>query len=123
MISRVYSQPYVTLPLSVVFSKKFRLVVDASRALNPYLKNRKIKLENLDIAEQLLQEGDWMTTIDLDSGYWHLGLFEGHKQFVGVHFVLDSGETIFWQWNTLFLGIKDAVFIFTKMLHILLNLK
>lgn len=115
-IKRVSKQPYVTLPLSVVFSKKLRVVVDASRHLNPYLLDRKVKLESLDICEQSVQQNDWQVVTDLDSGYWHVPLFPGHTQFVGVHFVQDDGTVIFWEWQTLFLGIKDAVYIFTKLL-------
>ena len=46
-IERVDQQPKVVLPLSAVFSKKWRLVVDASRTLNPYCTRRKIMLEDL----------------------------------------------------------------------------
>ena len=48
VISGVSVQPYIVLPLSVVYSKKLRLVVDASRSLNPWVQDRHIKLENLD---------------------------------------------------------------------------
>lgn len=115
-IRRVSEQPYLTLPLSVVYSKKYRLVVDASRHLNPYLQDRKIKLEDLNVNDQLMQQGDFQTTADLDSGYWQVPLNENFKKFVGVHFILDSGEILWFEWNVLFLGIKDAAWIFTKLL-------
>ena len=115
-ISRVDKQPYICLPLSVVFSKKLRLLVDASRHLNPYLEDRKIKLEDLDVRKNLLKHNDFQTKIDLDSGYWHVPIFEEHKKFAGCHFQKDDGSIIYWVWNVLFLGIKDAVYIFTKML-------
>ena len=53
-IERVSEQPYLCLPLSVVFSKKLRLVVDASRHLNPYIVDRKVKLEGLDSRKKKL---------------------------------------------------------------------
>ena len=115
-ISRVEEKPYIVLPLSVVYSKKLRLVVDASRHLNPYIEDRKVKLEDLDVGEKMMKQGDFQTSDDLDSGYWHLKMHEDHRKYVGCHFVLDSGEIIYWQWNVLFLGLKDAVFIFTKLL-------
>ena len=115
-ISRVSEQPYIVLPLSVVFSKKLRLVVDASRHLNPYLMDRKVKLEDLNVREQIFQQNDFQTKIDLDSGYWHVPLFPDHKKYVGCHFVKKDGSVLFWIWNVLFLGIKDAVYIFTKVL-------
>ena len=43
-IVRVEQRPHVTLPLSSVFSGKKRLVVDASRGLNPYCTARGIKV-------------------------------------------------------------------------------
>ena len=67
-IRRVTHQPYVVLPLSVVFSRKLRLVVDASRGLNPYLEDRKVKLEDLNTAADVMLEGDFQTKSDLDSG-------------------------------------------------------
>ena len=115
-IKRVKKRPYICLPLSVVFSKKLRVVVDASRHLNPYLLDRKVKLESLDICEKLVQQGDWQVVTDLDSGYWHVPLFPGHTQFVGIHFITDDGVCLYFEWQTLFLGIKDAVYIFTKLL-------
>ena len=42
-VERVEGPSFLELPLSVVFSNKWRLVVDASRHLNPFLKKRKIK--------------------------------------------------------------------------------
>ncbi len=43
-------------------------------------------------------------------------MHEEHKKYVGCCFVFDSGEVISWKWNVLFLGLKDAVLIFTKLL-------
>ena len=44
-IERVAERPYIVLPLSSVFSKKKRLVIDASRALNPYLQHKRVRLQ------------------------------------------------------------------------------
>ena len=67
-ITRVVEQPFVVLPLSVVFSRKLRLVVDASRGLNPFLEDRRVKLEDLEMAEDVLRRGDFQSKSDLDSG-------------------------------------------------------
>ena len=67
-VARVEQRPYIVLPLSVVFSKKLRLVVDASRGLNPFLEDRKVKLEDLNTAEDVLEENEYQTKSDLDSG-------------------------------------------------------
>ena len=39
-------------------------------------------------------------------------------QYCGVHYQDPlSGEVVFWTWRVLFLGIKDAVYIFTHLLQ------
>ena len=45
-IQRVSYRPRCVLPLSSVFSKKKRLVVDGSRCLNPFLLHTKIRLQD-----------------------------------------------------------------------------
>ena len=64
----------VMLPLSLVFSNKTRLVVDASRHLNPWVSKESTKLDSLDEMGGLIKPGMWCSVDDLDSGYWHLAL-------------------------------------------------
>jgi hypothetical protein len=54
-IERVTERPYICLPLLVVFSKKLQLLVDASCHLNPFIMDRKVKLETLEQSEKLVQ--------------------------------------------------------------------
>ena len=77
-IERVDQQPKVVLPLSAVFSKKWRLVVDASRTLNPYCTRQKIMLEDLSHVPLVIRQGDYMVVNDLDSGYWHIPIAKEH---------------------------------------------
>ena len=116
LISKLEERPHLVLPLSVVYSKKLRLVVDASRALNPCIEDQKVKLEDLSVAEMTMSEGDWQVKTDMDSGYWQLGLHQDCMKYVGLHYVHNDGSIYFWVYNTLFLGIKSAVWIFSKML-------
>lgn len=115
-ISRVDEQPFITLPCSLVWSNKLRLVVDASRGLNPFLEDKPVKLTSLEKANDSVQQNSWGSTQDLDSGYYHIMIHPDFRKFLGVHFVLPDGRTLFWVWNVLFLGCKVAVHIFTKML-------
>ena len=61
---------HIVLPLSSVFSKKKRLVVDASRGLNPYLEDRRVRLQDHRDIPTFVKCGDIFTVDDLDSGYW-----------------------------------------------------
>ena len=58
-IYRVNVKPKVVLPFSVVHSGKWRMVVDASRHINPYLIEKHVKLETLDDAELSVEAGDF----------------------------------------------------------------
>ena len=115
-IKRVDKQPKVVLPLSAVYSKKWRVVVDASRTLNPYCTKRKIKLEDNTHVPHIIRKGDYCVVNDLDSGYWHVPIAEEHWQYLGVHFVHEDGQVTYWVWMVLCLGLRDAAFIFTKTL-------
>ena len=64
----------IILPLSVAFSNKLRLVVDASCHINPYVTKRGVKLDSLDKFSFLVQKDDFLAVDDLDSGYWHVQL-------------------------------------------------
>ena len=116
-ISRVEVQPYLVLPLSSVYSKKKRIVVDASRALNPFLHHRRVRLQDHREVGNFVKSGDWFTVDDLDSGYWHIPIHPDHRKYLGIAIEDEvTKEPIFFTWNVLFLGISDAVFLFTAVL-------
>ena len=78
----------VELSLSVIFSNKMRLVVDASRHLNTYMKKEKTRLESLDSLTCIVEKGESCSVDDFDSGYWHVPLHKSmYKQ--GYIFFLD----------------------------------
>ena len=58
-IERVVHRPRCVLPLSSVFSKKKRLVVDGSRCLNPYLQHRRVRLQDLQDILDIVKKGMW----------------------------------------------------------------
>ena len=61
-------------------------------------------------------QGDLMVCNDLDSGYWHVPMCKDHWQYVGIHFVEEDGNVIFWTWRLLVLGLHDAAHVFTRLL-------
>ena len=60
--------PRVILPLSRVYSNKWRLVLDCSRGLNPWCEKRGITLDDLSHITNTVKQGDYMVVNDLDSG-------------------------------------------------------
>ena len=112
---RVKDRPYITLPLSLVFSNKPRLVVDASRGLNPYCVKNPTRLEDLSQVGKVIQKGDWMVTNDFDSGYWHVPIHPQHWKYLGVHYEDEEGNITYWVWKVLCLGLRDACNLFTRL--------
>ena len=51
------------------FSNKWRLFVDC-RLLNSYVAKRKVKLEDLRVVHTMVSRGAYMSTDDLEKGYW-----------------------------------------------------
>ena len=115
-VRRVAEQPTVVLPLSLVYSSKWRLVLDASRGLNPYCTSRGIKLDDLTHVPHVVQQKDFMIVNDLDSGFWHVPVHPAHQQYLGVHIMGEEGKPIFWVWQVLVLGLKDACHVFTRII-------
>ena len=114
-IERVDIQPFVVMPLSAVFSNKWRLVLDASCHVNPYCTARPTRLEDLRTVATLVSPGDFMVANDLDSGYWHVPIHHEHFDYLGIHFVHDDGSVVFFRWKVLALGLRYAAFIFTQL--------
>ena len=108
-LTRLQVRPRITLPCSVVFSNKWRLVCDASRHINPYVVKNKVSLDSLSSVEQSSCPGDFMTKQDLSSGYFHIMLHPEMRTNFRVHFRFPSGEIWFWHWNVLFLGERNAI--------------
>ena len=62
-------------------------------------------------------EGDFVAVDDLDSGYWHVPLHPLQSSLFGVAiYDQEQKKTLFYLWKVLFLGLTDAVYIFTKLL-------
>ena len=114
--SRVAEKPRIVLPISVVYSNKWRGVVDASRQITPFVVKNKVFLEPLSSIGAAVRRGDWMSKQDLTAGYHHVMIHPEARTNFGVHFVHDDGTVSYWVWNVLFLGERNAVFLFTKIL-------
>ena len=97
------------------------MVVDASRALNPFLQRRRVRLQDHRDVGTLVQRGFWFAVEDLDSGkaylilsfnsthyfltgYWHIAINEDHKKYLGIEITSADGKSEFFVWNVLFLG-------------------
>lgn len=112
-------KPRCVLPLQVVHreGKEPRLVIDASRQINPYIAERRVRLSTLKIMNEGVEVGDWWSSLDLKSGYYHIKIHPDYRQLFGIRWTTDAGKEVFYIWRVCFLGISDLVYTFTKVLR------
>ena len=87
-----------------------------SRHLNPLMKEEKCKLEDLSIAEKLVDKNDFMCTLDLKNQFFHVQLNADYKKYFGFKFPNDSGLNEYYQFNVMAYWCKPAVNIVTSLL-------
>ena len=59
-IARVPLKPKIVNPMSVIYSNKWRLVLDGSRGLNPFCTRRVVKLEDLSHVARTVGRNNFM---------------------------------------------------------------
>ena len=111
------SPPFVVNPLSVAVqsSGKLRLILDL-RYINQYLCKDKIKFEDWNDALNYFQQGDFIFSFDLKSGYHHIDIFQDHIKYLGFSWVVE-GVLKYFSFTVLPFGLSTAPYIFTKCLR------
>ena len=82
------------------------------RPLNHYLQTYHFKMEGLNTVKELLQPGDWMTSIDLKSAYLQVGITQKHQPLLTFQW-----RKQFVYFTTLPFGVNIAPRIFTKLMR------
>ncbi|KAL9969042.1 hypothetical protein ACROYT_G021206 [Oculina patagonica] len=116
-VAEVFQAPVIINPLSVSIQKsgKKRLILDL-RHVNQFLYKIKFRCEDLTVAKEVLNPGDFMFSFDLKSGYHHVEIFPEHRQFLSFAWTFSSGCTRYFEFTVLPFGLSSAPFLFTKLL-------
>ena len=110
-------RPTVVNPLTVsVRNDKFRLVLDL-RYINKLINLKSMKFEGAETFLKYISKDNWMFTFDLKSGYHHIQIVPGHRQFLGFSYTDSSGKVRFFIFTVLPFGLSSAGFIFSKVLR------
>ena len=105
---------HVCSPLGVVDNgKKLRLILDL-RYLNKHLALFKFKMEDLKTVMEIYEQGDYVVTFDLKSGYHHVAIAEEHQRYLGFKCMVKGVETGF-VFCVLPFGLSTAPYVFTKI--------
>ena len=90
---------------------QYRPVINL-KPLNKFMKSEHFKIEGMHIVRDLLQEGDWMTRLDLKDAYFAIPIHPDHRKY--LQFKWRGG---IYQFNALPFGLSTAPRVFTKILR------
>ncbi len=94
---------------------KHRLVFDASRWLNNFIKDQRVTLSHLDKALEMTERNDWQTIFDLKSAYYHIKIREDQHELLGAAIENSDGSKLYFVYKHLPFGLKCAVHAITKI--------
>ena len=106
--------PFCVNPLSVAKGKKLRLAIDLRHVYN-FLVRFKFKYEDFRSLSQVLEEGHWLFTLDLKSGYHNVDICLEHQTYLGFSLPF-NGVLKYFTFAVLRFGLSSACFCFTKLL-------
>ena len=117
------TKPFCANPLNLVTKidkvtgkMKHGPCIDMSHHLNPLMKEEKCKLEDLSVAEQLVDKNDFMCTLDLKNQFFHVQLNSDYKKYFWFKLPNESGVNEYYQINVMAYGCKPTVNIVTRLL-------
>jgi hypothetical protein len=87
------------------------------KPLNKYIRTTKFTMETLSSIKQVVQQGDWLASLDLKDAYLHVPIRPSH-----VHYLRFKFQGRAYQFRCLPFGISTAPRVFTKILVVLVAL-
>jgi hypothetical protein len=112
-ILSISTRPFVVSPLGVVPKPpdKIRLILDL-RFLNSFIKATNFRYESIRTVSDLCQQGDFLFTVDLKSGYHHIDIHKDFWQLLGFQW---RGQ--YFVFTQLPFGLAPACYVFTKVMR------
>ena len=120
---RVEKESLVNNPMSLIKqvqscgTVKLRPVIDCSRYLNDLFVVEKIKLDDLNEMEKMIEKDFYFCNWDLSSMYQQVKLNPNVTKFQGITIPQENGESYHYEFKVLMFGISIAVYVVTKLLR------
>ena len=86
------------------------------RHVNQYLFKSKFRCEDVSIAREVHNPGDFMFSFHLKSGYHHVEIFAEHRKHLSFSWIFSSSVTRYFQFSVLPFGLSSTPYMFTKLL-------
>jgi hypothetical protein len=123
-VEKLEERAWCTNPLTVAAKfdaykqeVKYRPCIDLSRHVNKHIKKVHVKLDDLDSAEQLIEQGDFLTAFDLENQFFHVYLRPEDRKYFGFAVPDEKGQLQYYQFAVMAYGYAPAVAIVTKLLQ------
>ena len=97
-----------------------RLTLDLLH-VNQYLFKSKFRCKDVSTAREVLNTGDFMFSFDMKSGYNHVEIFSGHRQYLSFSWTFSSVQFRYFHFEVVPFGISSAPYLFTKILKLLVK--
>ena len=81
------------------------------KSLNQYVRAPHFKMESIKLVKGLIQEGDWLTKLDLKDAYLTLPVHQAHQKY--LRFQWQDQQ---WQFKVLPFGLNSTPYTFTKLM-------
>lgn len=114
ILDKCCGPPKVISPISTVPKKggdKFRLITDL-RFVNSRCTVDKFSNEDIRKVIDIIEPGDYLVTVDLKQGFFHVPVLEKHQDLLGFRF---NGN--YYKWKSLPFGYKGSPYYFNKILR------
>ena len=113
-IKQSVQKPDFLSPIGCVRKKgnnKYRLIHDL-RFLNNHCETKKFKQEDIRVVEQIIQPNDYLTSIDLKDGFFHIKVHEDFQKYLSFEF-----NEKFYSFTVLCFGLCLSPYFFYKCLR------
>ena len=113
-VKKCESNPGFISPIGCVPKKgdnKFRLIHDL-RFLNGHCEKFKFKQEDIRVVQQIIKPKDFLTSIDLKDGFFHIKVHPDHQKYLSFQF-----DNAYYSFTVLCFGFALSPYFFYKCLR------
>ena len=86
------------------------------RSLNRFLLTPKFKMERMSDALALINQGDWLTSVDITEAYHHVPVQQAYRKYLRFAFRNPQGQLQVYQFRSLPMGLSTSPSAYTRVM-------